>query len=151
MTQAVIAKKSPSISLTLALSSLLAGLLFGAGMALSQMTDPARVTAFLDVLGQWRGSLMWVMAGALLVFAPGYWLLVAKRQQTLVGQPLQLPTNGRIDRRLLIGAALFGAGWGLAGLCPGPLWASLSSLNPQLLYFLVPMLVGLKLGSWWQR
>ena len=100
-------------------ASLLAGLVFGLGLIVSGMANPAKVLGFLDLAGPWDPSLALVMAGAIAVaFLPFQW---AKRQKmSLLGAPMQLPTSTRLDRRLVLGSVLFGAGWGVAGFCPGP-------------------------------
>lgn len=121
--------------------ALLAGVLFGAGLSVSQMINPQKVQAFLDLAGDWDPSLALTMAGALLVTAIGY-RLVLKRPRPLLGDAFQLPAQQLIDRRLLLGAALFGIGWGLGGYCPGPAIAALAlgTLEPWL--FMGAMLVG---------
>ncbi|MFA9209151.1 MAG: DUF6691 family protein, partial [Yersinia sp. (in: enterobacteria)] len=99
--------------------SLLAGLIFGLGLIVAGMANPAKVLGFLDIGGLWDPSLALVMAAAVAIATLGFtW--AKKRKASLLGQPLQLPTSNRIDRRLIGGSLLFGAGWGLAGICPGP-------------------------------
>ena len=127
------------------LTSLFAGLLFGLGMAISGMVDPARVTGFLDLAGAWDPSLAFVMGGALLVFMPGYFLLARPRQKSLLGEEFHLAKRSDIDLQLVAGSALFGVGWGLVGICPGPAIASLLAGGEKLLLFVVAMLVGIKL------
>lgn len=122
--------------------SLLSGLLFGVGMALSGMIDPNLVIAFLDITGHWDPTLLFVMVGALMVFIPGYLLLIKKRQQPLLTGTWNLSNNKTIDRRLIIGASLFGVGWGLMGVCPGPAVASFFTGNSDARLFLVAMIVG---------
>jgi uncharacterized membrane protein YedE/YeeE len=118
----------------------ISGLLFGLGLAVSGMADPDKVLAFLDPLGAWDPSLALVMAGALMVALPGFaW--VRRRGQAVCG-PLQLPTNTRVDRDLLLGAAIFGIGWGLAGYCPGPALAGLGRLAPESLWVVPAMFAG---------
>lgn len=117
------------------------GLVFGWGLLLSGMSQPSQVLSFLDVTGNWSPNLALVMLGALAVAVPAYWL-ARQRGRTLLDQPLQLPTAQLIDRRLLAGAALFGIGWGLAGICPGPAVVLLGSASPQGALFLLAMLVG---------
>ena len=118
------------------------GLLFGLGLLLSGMTDPGKVIGFLDLTGQWDPSLAFVMCGAIGV---GYFAfaLAKKRTQSFLGGALHLPTSSQIDRRLLIGSALFGAGWGIAGFCPGPGLVSMFSGQPKAVVFVVAMLVGM--------
>lgn len=101
------------------LIALLSGLLFGAGIIVSGMANPEKVLAFLDLAGNWDPSLALVMAAALPVSGLAF-RLIEKRQTTLAGQPIQLPDTKQINWRLITGAALFGTGWGLAGICPGP-------------------------------
>ena len=124
------------------LIAFLAGLVFGIGLIVAGMTDPARVLGFLDLAGLWNPSLAFVMGGAILVALPAF-AIARQRQRTLLGAPLQLPTSTRIDRRLLLGAVAFGVGWGLAGLCPGPALALLASGNGKVLLFVVSMLGGM--------
>lgn len=128
------------------LVSVISGLLFGAGMVISGMVLPDKVLAFLDVAGQWDMSLAFVMGGALGVFAPCYWLLIKPRDKAISGDKLAF-SSLKVDNKLLLGAGLFGLGWGLAGICPGPAFASLSAVNPGLWLFIVFMFVGFKLAS----
>lgn len=100
-------------------SSFLIGLLFGLGLVVSQMVNPARVAGFLDVAGNWDPTLLVVMASALVTTLIGY-RIVTRRKRPLLETEFHLPTKTTIDPPLIIGAAIFGAGWGLAGLCPGP-------------------------------
>jgi hypothetical protein len=122
--------------------ALLAGLLFGTGLILAGMTNPAKVLAFLDLAGRWDPSLGLVMLGALAAATPAY-ALAKRRRRTLLGESLQLPGATRIDRRLLLGSAVFGAGWGLAGYCPGPAVASLASGAAAPWLFFLAMLAGM--------
>lgn len=124
------------------LASLGAGLLFGLGLAVSQMVNPAKVLAFLDVAGAWDPSLALVMAGAVAVTWGGY-RLVLDRPGPILAEAFQLPTRSDIDIRLIAGAAIFGLGWGLAGLCPGPAIASIAYLQTESFYFLPAMFAGL--------
>ncbi|WP_160881858.1 YeeE/YedE family protein [Aeromonas veronii] len=127
------------------LTSLFAGLLFGLGMAISGMVDPARVTGFLDLAGAWDPSLAFVMGGALLVFMPGYFLLVKPRRQSVLGEPIAAVPAPTLDHRLIGGAALFGIGWGLVGICPGPALSLISSGQPMIMLFIVAMVAGILL------
>lgn len=119
----------------------LAGLLFGLGLAISGMTDPARVLGFLDIAGAWDPTLMFVLGGAVVTTFIGY-RLVWRRGAPLVGEVFQLPSRRDLDARLLGGAALFGIGWGLSGYCPGPAFASIGGLSAPLAAMLMAMLVG---------
>ncbi|MCF5883918.1 YeeE/YedE family protein [Aeromonas veronii] len=127
------------------LTSLFAGVLFGLGMAISGMMDPARVTGFLDLAGAWDPSLAFVMGGALLVFMPGYFLLVKPRRQSVLGEPIAAVPVPRLERRLIGGAALFGIGWGLVGICPGPALSLISSGQPMIMLFIAAMVAGILL------
>jgi uncharacterized protein len=119
--------------------SLMAGSLFGAGLAISGMTDPARVLGFLDVFGAWDPALLFVMAGAVSVYGLG--MLILRR---LGNRNLELPVAGSlINRRLIIGAAIFGLGWGLGGFCPGPALANLGALRIEALLFVPAMAIGM--------
>ncbi|MGL5812383.1 MAG: DUF6691 family protein [Aeromonas sp.] len=134
------------------LMSLFSGLLFGLGLALSGMVDPERVLGFLDVAGAWDPSLAFVMGGALLVFMPGYFLLVRPRRQSLLGEPMAAVPAPTLDTRLLGGAVLFGIGWGMAGICPGPALALITAGQPLIGLFVVAMVTGVLLvDRGWQR
>ena len=126
------------------LIGLVAGLLFGAGLALGGMTQPSKVLGFLDLAGHWDPSLAFVMGGGLLVAFPAF-MLAQRRRKPLFDAGFQIPTRRDIDGRLLIGALLFGAGWGVAGYCPGPAIAALSALTPGPLLFCAAMLAGMAL------
>ena len=123
-------------------SEFLVGLLFGLGLILSGMTDPGKVVGFLDLFGLWDPSLALVMGGAIAVgfFA---FTLAKKRTTNFLGGLLRMPTHNHIDKPLVIGSLLFGAGWGLAGFCPGPALVSMASGQPKALVFVVAMLVGM--------
>jgi uncharacterized membrane protein YedE/YeeE len=124
--------------------ALVAGALFGLGLAVSGMTDPDKVLNFLDVAGRWDPSLALVMGGALAVSAPGYaWM--RRRGRSFAGDPLPAPPAPRIDGRLLAGSALFGIGWGIAGYCPGPALANLAHAA-EALVFLAALVVGSQLA-----
>ena len=124
------------------LSALAAGLLFGVGLTVSRMIDPAKVLGFLDITGDWDPSLAFVMAGALAAAAPGY--ILTKRWDTpFCAAAFARPTATSIDRRLIAGAMLFGIGWGLVGYCPGPALASLGFAGNRILLFVVAMLAGM--------
>ena len=125
-------------------SSLLVGMVFGAGLAISQMMNPAKVLGFLDFAGNWDPTLGFVMAGALVAAIPGF-LLAKKGTASLLGGPFRLPTRRDIDSSLVAGAAIFGIGWGLAGFCPGPALAALGSGLWQVFAFVAAMVVGMLL------
>lgn len=125
--------------------ALLSGVLFGAGMNISGMVDPANIFAFLDITGDWDPSLAFVMGGALLVFTPFYHFIIKSRSKTVDGNAISLPTNTKIDRKLILGASIFGLGWGIGGICPGPAVASLGEGSITIISFIVSMLIGMKL------
>ena len=124
------------------LTEFIVGLVFGLGLLLSGMTDPGKVLGFLDLFGQWDPSLAFVMGGAILV---GFFAFVVakKRTSNFLGGALSLPKSNVIDKRLVIGSLLFGAGWGLAGFCPGPALVSMASGQAQALTFVAAMVVGM--------
>jgi uncharacterized membrane protein YedE/YeeE len=124
-----------------------AALIFGIGLVISGMANPAKVLNFLDVAGSWDPSLAFVMAGALVVTAIGYRLVLA-RPKPIFAPDFQLPTQRAIDARLILGAAIFGIGWGLAGFCPGPALTSLGLGAPGTLAFAPAMLVGMAAARW---
>lgn len=118
------------------------GLLFGWGLLLSGMTDPGKVQGFLDLFGAWDPSLAFVMGGAILVGLVAF-RFAGTRERSMLGEAMRLPTVSRIDRRLVLGSLAFGAGWGLAGFCPGPALASLATGGSKVLIFTGAMLAGM--------
>ena len=126
------------------ISALLVGLLFGAGLTVSGMINPAKIIAFLDIAGAWDPSLLVVMAAALAVSFIGY-RIVLSRSKPAFESSFQLPAKTVIDRPLLVGSALFGAGWGLAGLCPGPAVSAAALGRPAIYAFIAAMLAGMAL------
>ncbi|NUP07725.1 MAG: YeeE/YedE family protein [Polyangiaceae bacterium] len=129
------------------LAAVVAGALFAIGLAVGGMTDPAKVTGFLDFTGHWDPSLAFVMGGAIAVYAPLH-RFVTRRRAPLDAPSFDLPDARRIDRRLVVGAAIFGIGWGIGGYCPGPSLVSLVSAEPATWVFVAAMAVGLALGEW---
>jgi uncharacterized membrane protein YedE/YeeE len=128
-------------------AAIAAGLLFGIGLVASDMVNPARVLAFLDVAGDWDYSLALVMGGALIPSAIAY-RIRARMQRPVCDVRFQVPSRRGIDARLLSGAALFGVGWGLVGLCPGPALASLTTGTTEAMIFVGAMLAGMVLYRW---
>jgi len=124
------------------LPPLVSGALFGAGLTVGGMTDPARVRGFLDLFGSWDPTLAFVMGGALVVMALA-WRFRERMSRPLFGERFSLPDRSDFDVRLIAGAALFGIGWGLAGLCPGPAVASLALAPLSVLPFVLAMLAGM--------
>jgi hypothetical protein len=138
---------SLSRSLLRHLASLIAGTVFGFGLALAQMTDPGKVLAFLDVTGLWDPSLVLVLGGAVILSAASFrWVL--SKPAPLLDDKFHLPESRRIDFKLVSGAALFGIGWGLAGYCPGPAVASLGFGNPEALWVVPSLVFGVALQRW---
>jgi uncharacterized protein len=126
----------------LPLASLVTGTLFGAGLVLSDMVNPARVQAFLDIFGEWDPSLAWVMGGAVIPMAIAY--VISRRMGSpLLDKSFFIPENRVLDRQLILGAALFGIGWGLVGFCPGPALAGLVMGLWQPWLFVAAMLTGM--------
>jgi uncharacterized membrane protein YedE/YeeE len=128
-----------------------AGLLFGAGLIVARMTDPRIVLAFLDVAGAWNPSLLFVMAGAAGTFG-AFYAITIRRRTPLVGptvqaRSLRLPSERPLDARLFLGTAIFGLGWGLVGLCPGPALTSIASGSEATLVFVVAMIAGIGLAG----
>ena len=132
------------------LMALVSGVLFGIGLTVSDMVNPARVLGFLDVAGTWDPTLAFVMGGALLITFPAF-ALVGKLQKPVCADKFQLPTNRIIDKPLLVGAVLFGIGWGLVGFCPGPALASLVTLRGDVMLFVASMVAGMALFQWWDK
>lgn len=129
------------------IASFLAGLVFGIGLIVAGMANPAKVQAFLDLAGAWDPSLALVMAGAIAVGA-GAFALMRGRTRSLLGAPMKLPTARDIDRRLVLGSVVFGVGWGLAGICPGPALVLVGSGSLQGAVFLLAMLAGSAAFEW---
>lgn len=125
------------------LAALLSGSLFGLGLAMAGMTDPAKVIGFLDITGRWNPALGFVMGAALLIATPAYWLAQRDAARPLADTRFHLPTYRVIDRRLVGGSLLFGIGWGIAGLCPGPAIANLSTAQLPMLLFVLCMAIGM--------
>lgn len=123
-------------------ASLLAGLVFGLGLIVSGMADPAKVLGFLDLVGAWDPSLVFVMAGAIAVGVLAF-AIARKRPVSLLGAAMKLPTSRDIDGRLVIGSVVFGVGWGIAGFCPGPGLVALGMGEVKALVFVVAMLLGM--------
>jgi uncharacterized membrane protein YedE/YeeE len=124
------------------------GAVFAVGLALSGMTRPGKVVAFLDVAGAWDPSLLLVMGGAIAVNLVLFWRTIRRRVRPLLAEKFHLPTRRDIDRPLVVGALLFGAGWGLSGLCPGTAIASIVTFDVSVLLFVAAMLAGMKARSW---
>jgi uncharacterized protein len=123
-------------------SAFLVGLVFGIGLIVADMTNPAKVRGFLDIAGNWDPSLALVMGGAILVGLAAF-RAAGKRERALLGGAMRLPAAGRIERRLVLGSLAFGIGWGLAGFCPGPALASLATGGGKVLLFSGAMLAGM--------
>ncbi len=127
--------------------ALFAGMLFGLGLAVSGMMNPAKVVGFLDVAGEWDPTLAFVMGGALLVTIPAFRLILG-RPRPILADDFALPTRSALDRRLLGGATLFGVGWGLSGFCPGPAVAALVTGLTPVFAFVGAMMAGMVLYAW---
>lgn len=126
----------------IAFASLLAGLVFGLGLIVSGMANPAKVLGFLDLAGHWDPSLAFVMAGAIAVAMVAF-MVARRRTVSFLGAEMRLPSARHIDRRLVLGSVLFGIGWGVAGFCPGPALVSLGMGEIKALVFVAAMLVGM--------
>ncbi|MBX9456487.1 MAG: YeeE/YedE family protein [Rhizobium sp.] len=125
------------------LSALVIGAIFGVGIVISGMGNPAKVQNFFDLFGSWDPSLAFVMGGALLVFAPGYFVLVRPRRAPVLEPEFRLPRRGAIDARLVGGSAVFGIGWGIVGFCPGGAIPMIGTLDGRVLVFIGAMLAGM--------
>ncbi|MBO1015922.1 YeeE/YedE family protein [Achromobacter sp. SD115] len=129
-----------------ALIAFTSGLVFGLGLIISGMANPAKVLGFLDLAGAWDPSLAFVMGGAVLVTAAGFALL-RRRRVSLSGEPMRWPTATRVDLRLAVGSMAFGAGWGLAGFCPGPALVAAVAGVTEALIFVAAMVAGMAIFS----
>ena len=121
--------------------SLFSGIIFGTGLVISGMTNPEKVIGFLSITHNWDASLIFVMGGAIIITAPFFYLL-RNKNKSLLGLDINLPQKQNLNKKLFIGAFLFGAGWGLVGLCPGPAVSSITLFEPITLIFLLAMLLG---------
>lgn len=132
------------------ISEFAVGLLFGLGLILAGMTDPAKVIGFLDLFGAWDPSLAFVMGGAIgvAIFA---FAVARKRTTNFLGGAIHMPSRGEIDRRLVVGSLVFGAGWGLAGFCPGPAIVSLAAGHTKALVFVIAMVAGMAIFEFLER
>lgn len=133
-----------------ALTAYLCGTLFGLGLSVSEMINPTRVIGFLDVAGVWDPTLLLVMVSALVIALPLF-NFIRQYSQPFFSDQFMLPTKTRIDPRLITGAILFGIGWGMAGLCPGPAITALASLSVEIIGFVTAMLLGMWLSMQWQK
>jgi uncharacterized protein len=128
--------------MAIVMAALGSGLIFGLGLIVSQMVNPAKVLGFLDVFGDWDPSLVFVMATAIPLAAAGF-AIAGRRSRSMLGEAVQLPTKTNLDRRLIGGAVMFGAGWGLVGFCPGPALTALGFGRADAAIFVVAMIVGM--------
>jgi uncharacterized membrane protein YedE/YeeE len=131
------------------LGALISGLIFGTGLVISGMTQPTKVLGFLDVFGAWDPTLAFVMGGALAVSLPGFYF-ARGRSRPLFAAHFRWPMKSEIDAPLIRGAMLFGLGWGLVGLCPGPAIVNLATFLPQIVVFIAMMGVGIYALDWWR-
>jgi uncharacterized membrane protein YedE/YeeE len=130
--------------------SLISGIIFGVGLTVSQMIDPAKVLGFLNIFGAWDPSLAFVMIGALIISSP-FFHLFKNNKKPVFADSFSYSNNKELNKKLIIGSSLFGAGWGLAGLCPGPAIASLALLNTSSIVFVITMFVGFYLSDMYKR
>jgi len=120
---------------------LMSGSIFGLGLTISSMTNPKKVIGFLDIFSNWDPSLAFVMGGAIIITSPILYLLT-KNQKIILSDKIYLPTNTKIEKNLIIGSLIFGVGWGLAGLCPGPAISSLALVEASTIIFTIFMFIG---------
>ncbi len=128
------------------LSSLISGIIFGLGLTISGMLNPSKVLGFLNIFEDWDPSLMFVMVGAILIFSPLHFIF-KKKSKPIFAKVFTFPSKKDIDKNLIIGASLFGAGWGLVGLCPGPAISATSFLNTDVYLFVLFMFFGFYLSN----
>jgi uncharacterized protein len=138
------------VDVPLMIASFVGGLVFGLGLLISGMTEPAKVLGFLDIFGAWDATLAFVMAGAVAVAAIGF-ALARRRSAPVLASHFSWPARSDIDAPLVIGSALFGIGWGLSGICPGPALVNLAGLSTPILVFVAAMVVGMFGYELWQR
>ena len=121
--------------------SLVSGIIFGIGLVISGMTNPEKVIGFLSITHNWDASLIFVMGGGVITAGPFFYLM-RNRQTSSLGNQIDLPKKQKLDKKIIIGASLFGVGWGLVGLCPGPAIAAIATFDPIIIVFLLSMAAG---------
>lgn len=121
--------------------SLVSGIIFGIGLVISGMTNPEKVIGFLSITHNWDASLIFVMGGGIITAGPFFYLM-RNRQKSSLGNQIDLPKKQKLDKKIIIGASLFGVGWGLVGLCPGPAIAAIATFDPIIIVFLLSMAAG---------
>ena len=121
--------------------SLVSGIIFGIGLVISGMTNPEKVIGFLSITHNWDASLIFVMGGGIITAGPFFYLM-RNRQTSSLGNQIDLPKKQKLDKKIIIGASLFGVGWGLVGLCPGPAIAAIATFDPTIIVFLLSMAAG---------
>lgn len=121
--------------------SLVSGIIFGIGLVISGMTNPEKVIGFLSITHNWDASLIFVMGGGIITAGPFFYLM-RNRQTSSLGNQIDLPKKQKLDKKIIIGASLFGVGWGLVGLCPGPAIAAIATFDPIIIVFLFSMAAG---------
>lgn len=121
--------------------SLVSGIIFGIGLVISGMTNPEKVIGFLSITHNWDASLIFVMGGGIITAGPFFYLM-RNRQTSSLGNQIDLPKKQKLDKKIIIGASLFGVGWGLVGLCPGPAIAAIATFDPIIIVFLLSMAAG---------
>lgn len=132
------------------LFSFISGFIFSLGLVISGMTNPDKVIGFLDIFGKWDYALAFVMGGAV-IFNVVSFKFIKKRNSPLFGEKIEWPTKKDIDKKLLVGSSLFGIGWGIAGICPGPGIANLVTLNPKVIVFVISMVIGMLLFKYTEK
>ncbi len=128
--------------------ALFSGTLFGLGLMVSQMVDPAKVISFLDVFGDWDPSMALVMIGALVIFGSCFWLILKNRTHSYFGDSINAKPSNELTPKLLIGSAIFGVGWGITGICPGPAIANVTGGDIKIYVFILVMIIGMKTSEW---
>jgi len=131
--------------------ALLSGTLFGLGLMVSQMVNPAKVISFLDIFGHWDPSLALVMIGALVIFGSSYWLLLRNKAHSYFGKAINIYQSNQLTPKLFIGSAIFGLGWGITGICPGPAIANVSGGDIKIYVFILVMILGMKASEWLKK
>ena len=129
------------------ITALISGVIFGVGLSISQMVNPQKVINFLDIFGHWDPSLLFVMIAALVVFSSGFFAINKKLKKPILDEKFYLPSTTTTDIKLVLGAIIFGFGWGLAGLCPGPAMANILFFDNKIFGFIIAMLIGMQCAN----